>query len=64
MTIGNSVTSIGHGAFDYCTGLTRVSVGTGLASIPVLAFSECSNLATVILGNGVTSLGEWASGLH
>ena len=41
------VTSIGDGAFWYCTGLTSVVIGNSVTSIGSDAFSGCSGLKTV-----------------
>ena len=48
LTIGNSVTSIGNGAFDNCSGLTSVTIGKSVTSIGNGAFNGCSNLTSVI----------------
>ena len=54
------VTSIGDGAFQYCTGLTSVTIGNSVTSIGESAFSSCSNLKSVTIPNSVTSIGEEA----
>ena len=41
VTIGNSVTSIGHTAFFCCESLTSVTIGNGVTSIGNGAFSNC-----------------------
>ena len=48
VTIPNSVTSIGGGAFAYCSGLTSVTIGNSLTSIGYSAFYECINLSSLI----------------
>ena len=58
--IPNSVTSIGDGAFWYCTGLTSVTIPNSVTSIGEYAFYSCSGLTSVTIGNGVTSIGEYA----
>ena len=50
-------TSIGENAFEYCRGLTSVTIGNGVTSIGGSAFSGCSGLTSVTIGNGVTSIG-------
>ena len=45
--IPNSVTSIGGGAFYYCTGLTSITIGNSVTSIGGSAFYGCSRLASV-----------------
>ncbi|MCI7338512.1 MAG: leucine-rich repeat domain-containing protein [Bacteroidales bacterium] len=39
-----SVTSIGNGAFEYCSGLTSVTIPNSVTSIGEFAFSGCSSL--------------------
>ena len=59
-TIPNSVTSIGDGAFAYCSGLTSVTIPNSVTSIGEFAFSHCSGLTSVTIPNSVTSIGEYA----
>ena len=68
--IPNSVTSIGYGAFDYCTSLTSItipnsvtSIGnnafygcSNLTSINQMAFKDCSSLTNIIIPSSVTSI--------
>ena len=60
ITIPNSVTSIGEGAFYDCSGLTSVTIGNSVTSIGEGAFYDCSGLTSVTIGNGVASIGEGA----
>ena len=60
LTIGNSVTSIGEGAFMDCSGLTEVTIPGSVTSIGALAFDRCSGLTEVTIPNSVTSIGEGA----
>ena len=62
MTIPNSVTSIGEGAFYICTSLTSVTIGNSVTSIGKGAFKDCSSLTSVIIPNSVTSIGDAAFG--
>lgn len=55
--IPNSVTSIGLGAFSYCTALTQVNLGNGITNVEWGAFHGCRALTTVVMGDGVTSIG-------
>ena len=47
VTIGNSVESIGSGAFKGCSGLTSVTIGNSVESIGERAFDGCSGLTSV-----------------
>jgi hypothetical protein len=55
-----SVTSIGDYAFDYCTGLTSVTIPNSVTSIGNGAFEYCSGLSSVTIPNSVTSIGGYA----
>ena len=60
-TINNlPVTSIGDGAFAYCSGLTSVTLPNSLTSIGQKAFAECSGLTSVNIPNNVTSISDYA----
>ena len=43
-----SVTSIGNGAFEYCSGLTSVTIPNSVTSIGSWAFKYCSSLTSVV----------------
>ena len=58
--IPNSVTSIGSGAFEDCSGLTSVTIPNSVTSIGKDAFEGCSGLTSVTIGNSVTSIGGYA----
>jgi hypothetical protein len=58
-TIADSVTSIGYGAFHYCTSLTSVTVGNSITNIGDEAFEYCFRLTSVYFqGNAPTSVGS------
>ena len=58
--IPNSVTSIGDGAFGYCSGLTSITIPNSVTSIGYFAFGLCSGLTSVTIPEGVTSIGSHA----
>ena len=51
-----SVTEIGRSAFNYCTGLTSVTIPNSVTSIGASAFSGCTGLTSVIIGTSVISI--------
>ena len=55
-----SVTSIGYGAFWYCTGLKSIEIPNSVTSIGYDAFEYCSSLTSVVIPNSVTSIGDYA----
>ena len=57
VTISNSLTSIGEGAFSNCSSLTSVTIPNSVKSIGKSAFSNCSSLTSVTIPNSVTSIG-------
>jgi hypothetical protein len=56
-TIPASVTSIGGGAFSYCSSLTSITMGNGVTSIGGWAFEFCGSLTSVTIPNSVTNIG-------
>ena len=58
VTIPNSVTSIGYGAFGGCSGINSITIPNSVTSIGSLAFSGCSGLTSITIPNSVTSIGE------
>ena len=60
ISIPNSVTSIGDGAFDNCRYLTSVTIPNSVTSIGSSAFEDCSSLTSVTIGESVTSIGKKA----
>jgi hypothetical protein len=57
---GLPVTSIGFGAFQYCTSLTSVTIPNSVTSIGNVAFYGCNSLTSVTIPNSVTSIGTQA----
>ena len=52
-----SVTGIGNGAFNDCTGLTAITIPDSVMSIGEQAFQYCGGLTAVIIPDSVTSIG-------
>ncbi len=55
-----NVTSIGWSAFQYCSGLTSITMPNSVTSIGYEAFAYCWSLLSVTVPNSVTSIGEGA----
>ena len=58
--IPNSVTSIGDGAFSYCSSLHSVFIPDSVTSIGDCAFWDCSSLSKIVIPSSVTSIGDGA----
>ena len=56
VTIPNSVTTIGDGAFHYCHNLISVVLPDSITSIGKYAFEECSQLSSINLPTSLTSI--------
>ena len=59
ITIPNSVTSIGSGAFCNCSGLTSITIPNSVASIGERTFQNCSSMTSITIPNSVTSIGKY-----
>ena len=53
VTFPEGLTTIGEGAFSYCTSLTSLTIPNSVTSITSGAFEGCANISTVYLGSGV-----------
>ena len=60
ITIPDSVTYIGGGAFRYCSGLTSVTIGNSVTYIGSEAFKYCSSLTSITIPDSVTYIGDSA----
>ncbi len=60
VTIPNTVTRIGDGAFWWCIGITSITIPTSVKSIGEHAFSACEGLTSIDIPSSVTSIGNWA----
>ena len=52
-----SVTAIGDGTFEYCYGLTSVTIPNSVTAIGGKAFYDCEGLTSVTIPNSVTAIG-------
>lgn len=60
LTIPDSVTRIGEGAFSEIRSLKSITLPKGVTSIPDYVFTGCENLKQVIFPEGLKSIGESA----
>ena len=61
VTLPETLTVLGEGAFAYCQGLQQVEIKGDLESIPTLGFAFCAKLERVILpANGVAKIDDYA----
>ena len=60
VSIPNSVTSIGEGAFSGCSGLTSVTIPNSVTLIDKEAFYGCRGLTSITIPNSVAQIGDKA----
>ena len=53
---GCEVTSIGQGAFIFCSSLTSINIPSSVTSIGIEAFDGCSSLTSINIPSSVTSI--------
>ena len=58
ITLPDSITEIGEGAFRYCFKLEKINFPAGLKTIGDGAFLDCGSLKTADLPDGVESIGK------
>ena len=58
--LGDSVTSIGSGAFYDCYSLTSITIPNNVTSIEYNAFQTCYSLTSITIPDSVTSIGKYA----
>ena len=56
ITISNSVTTIGVGAFLKCTSLTSVVIPDSVTTIEAVAFDKCTSLTSIVIPDSVTTI--------
>ena len=57
VTLPESLTTLGYGAFSSCKSLRAVKIPSGVTAIPDQCFYGCSSLESVIIPEGVTTIG-------
>ncbi|MBR5190267.1 MAG: leucine-rich repeat domain-containing protein, partial [Paludibacteraceae bacterium] len=55
-----NVTSIGYGAFTYCSSLSSITIPNSVTSIGYGAFESCSSLTFISLPDSLKSIGDFA----
>ena len=55
-----NVTSIGESSFDYCDGITSITIPNSVTSIENFAFRYCTCLTSITIPNFVTLIGKGA----
>ena len=60
--IPGTVTTIAHGAFEDCTGMTSVSIPKTVTTIKNSAFNSCSGLTEITFPEGITEMADYVLG--
>lgn len=60
ITIPSTMTTIGNGCFQNCTGLTEIVIPEGITQLNSLAFGYCYGLVHVTLPSTLTTIGDRA----
>jgi hypothetical protein len=58
ITIPNSVSDIGVGAFEECKNLKNISIPEGVTNIGEDAFRDCENLTSITIPASMSEIGE------
>ncbi|MBN2730576.1 MAG: leucine-rich repeat protein [Bacteroidales bacterium] len=58
--VPSSVSSIGRAAFNFCSGLTNVTIPASVTSIGYATFAKCDGLTSMKLPSSIISLGWYA----
>ena len=59
IAIPNTLTNLGAGAFEDCTGLTSITIPNTLINMGASAFMGCTGLTSISIGTGITSIPEY-----
>lgn len=57
VTIPDTVTTVGVGAFAFCTGLKEITIPSSVTKLEEYAFSGCKSLKSIVIPDSVTDLG-------
>ena len=60
IVIKDGTTEISGSAFNYCKGLTSVSIPNSVTNVGDMSFADCNALTSVTIPNSVTSIGNSA----
>lgn len=58
VSMPNTVTSIGYGAFNWNTGLSTINLSTALVSIGNFAFFHCHSLQSIVFPSSLRTIGN------